>query len=733
MATLTLYDGPSGQALWPAEPDPPGVVVTADDHEAITFALDPVAGRAAVQFVVGPGERRLIAGLRLEEGEGLAEIHEEIRARIEASGVDLVDVEAVPPALAVYHHLGDPNPPVPDLSVQRRVVTATDQLTVGAPTAADAVGVVALVQAQAPEKVVAVQAATDHAGTVDADVVVTLDADLEGVTCLDPATAAEGPTKLDTTPLTDPTDMGATILDPAAAVLRVYDVSSGRLQYDSRQPSDPPAEQSDAAVRYARDGVALFFDRDAGVVRAILQAAGDDSSKRFVVAYHHPDGAGGLLEAFTQELADRVAHLGVEFLVDVDGTRVDCEHLSGGGESGSSSLTKSDWATLRGYDGPLDFAAPGGTAVELATALERRFSSVRSAAVCAAGRPDYLSTTDLVVTPDPDCEAVEPRGDTETYLLERGLHHDLTSMRDGLATVADRVDEVTGTALARQRLFAANLSGGALAERGLTLIPGDDRLVEERRKQAGFLTLSVFLAAGLAYGVLFGSLDQLDPGLYRLDVGPLAGAPVVDVQPSYLVDGSLLVVGGLAAVPLAAYWVFGPRLRLDVPGALLALARLDLARVAACFGDAPLLPAVREHAEALHESLGDVAAAYERLAGHEGSTASEAADFADFLETNLFSGRDVPDVSVVPRSRRWLQLLGGVATGVLAGAVTAAAVLGLLRVAMVHRPQYPPVAVGLLVSLAGIVLLVTVLKAAAVVWRALRRAVHRNGHSSSHS
>lgn len=734
MAAVTLYDGTTGEPVRGNATAPLAPVVSADDHSGVSFALDPRSGRALVQFVTDPGNRRLVAGCELADGDGLQDLNRAIQERITATDYSLARPGTVPPHLNVFHYLAAPEPASPDAELRGHLVATDDPIAVGVPSAAEAVSVAAFFRERAPWKVVAVHSADATVSTDDADVTVVVDDEFDAVTSLgrderwvdadvapddprDGADVAAATTANVPDAATVGEDEGGTPGDEQP-VLRIYDGATGELEYDSRRSGDVPATVSEDVKRIHRDGLALYVDPTAGVLRAILRARGAEIDTQFVVEYDQYGPDEDVLASFAGELAERVDDLGVEFSVVVAGEEVDYDQLTGAAARRPEALGERDVERLRRTDRPLDFAAPGGTAAfELATFLRGHLGDGRSMAICAAGRTDDLAATDVVVTPDPDCETIEPRGETATVLADRRLQEGLTDVRAAIDAMIGRVDEVTGTIEARQRVFAAALSGRALARRGLTVVPVDDRPIGRRRRQARYLMLYGLLLAGLAGGVHTGQFDPLAALLsdtYWFRIGPVAGTHLAAFQLTYAVDGGVVVGGSLAVIVVGAYWLFG--YPLGPLAAARSLAGTVRRQVTGGVGNGTVPSTVRSLADPIQASFEDLAVAYERLADSEGTTASQADDFGAFLEQQLLAQPVVPRVSLVRRSTRWRQLLVGVVTGALVGTVSAAAILVALRFAVHAVQRDPTLAPRALLGVAALVLLASVVKGVAILY-----------------
>jgi hypothetical protein len=572
--------------------------------------------------------------------------------------------------------------------------------------------------------VVTVHSADTAVSADDADVTVAVDRAFDEVTYLGrDETWIDG----DATPDESPVGADAAVAGTADAagrdtpgdepsVLRIYDGETGELEYDSRRTGDVPANVRDDVQRIYRAGLALFVDPAAGVLRAIVQARGAEVDTQFLAEYDRGRADGDLPASFAEELAERVDDLGVEFSVDVAGEEIDSDRLTDATARRPGAFTSGDVEWLRRTDGPLDFAAPGGTAAfELATFLRRQLGGDRSIAICEAGRTDDLAEVDVVVTPDPDCETIEPRGETATGLADRRLQERLTDVRGAIDTMVEAVDEVTGTSEARQRVFAAALSGGPLARRGLTVVRVDDSPVGWRRRQARYLVLYGLLLAGLAGGAHTGQFDPLAALLtdtYRFQVGPFAVTPATTFQLTHAVDGGAVVGASLAVIVVGGYWLFGHPL--GPLAAVRSLVGSVWRQITGGVGSGTVPPNVRSRADRSQASLDDLETTYERLADSEGPTGARADDFGAFLEQQLLAQPVIPRVTLIDRSTRWRQLLVGVATGVIVGTVSVAVILVSLWFAVRSVQADPTLALRALLGVAALVLLASVLEAGAI-------------------
>lgn len=822
MATVTLYDGKTGDPVAGDDVVPPTPVVSADNQAGVSFALDPRDGRALVQFVVDPGTRRFVAGLELADGDDLPAVNRAVQERIAASDYSLASAGKAPPHLNVFHYLAAPDPVSPAAETRGHLVATDDPIEIGVPSAASAVSVVAFFLERAPWKVVAVRSADTTVSTDDADVTVVVDREFDGMTFLgrekrwidaeatsadspneadaaaatsteatpkDPpdgadaaaATKAESTSEAETTPKTkatseaestpetkapseaettsereatpepeptpeteitmeaeasseatseaettstdspdgaDATTAVATDADGRGTsgderpALRIYDGTTGELEYDSRRTGDVPAEVRDDVKRSHRDGVALFTDPAAGVLQVIVRARGTGVEAQFVAEYDPENPEDDLLASFAEAFAETVADLDVAFSVGVADEAVDLVQLTDATVRRPEAFTDADVASLARTDRPLDFAVPDGTAAfELVAFLRSHLGDDRSIAICESGRTDDLAETDVVVTPDPGCETVEPRGETATVLAEQRLEQRLTDVLTAVEAVVGKVDEITGTIGARQRVFAAALSGESLARRGLTVVPVDDRPIGRRRRQARYLVLYGLLIAGLVAGEHTGQFDPLTALLaetYRFQVGPAAETPLPAFQLTHAADGTAIVGGSLAVIVAGAYWLFGHPL--GPLAAARSLAGTIRRQVTGGVGSGTVPSSVRSVADPIQASLDDLETDYERLADSEGTIASQTGDFRTFLEQQLFAQSVVPTVRLVSRRKRWRQLLLGVAVGVVVGSLSGIVVLGVLWFSLQTARDDPVLAVSTLGGVAAIVLLASVLK-----------------------
>lgn len=716
MATLTLYDGTTGDPVRPNQPTLPGPVSGAADDETVTFALDPTAGRALVRFVAGPDDRPLQARVQLGEGEDQRAMAELIREELDGSGYHLASPDRVPSHLNVVHYLADPDPPWPDSETRRRLVRADDPVEVEVPSAAAAVGVADFVSERAPWKDVAVHPASASAGSVDADVAVAVNPDAgngrsrsRGEGDVDESAGSDDRPG-DATAATATTNGGDRESD-ADGVLRIYEASTGELAYDSRFPREPPATESETAARTGQGEVALFVDPGPGVLRTVMEACGEGATRRFVAEYERSADGGDLLASFARELQTRVDDLGVAFSVVVGDDQVAFERFADADPPRPAGLPDEVLTCLDRIDGPVEVAAPSGeAAVELVAFLRRHRGAETSATVRAGGRPDSPASTDIVVAVDPTSEGFELRGDAATRLAELRLEERLADARSAIGVLVDQIDGITGTPAARQRYFAATLSRGALSRCGLALLPADGRPFARLRSQSLSVTLYWLLAVGVTVGAVSGQRDLLSgsDGRTVVDPGPLARLPVTAAQQSYTVDGTVVAVASLAVILLGACWLAGfrPVPRQTRP----ALASTEDGR---------------EPEDSVQARLSDLREAYEGLGELDGTSDRRPA-YPTFLEQHLFARPGLPRVEVVTRRRRWMRMLANAAGGSLAGAVVAAGVLGTAWVAVTHLPPGARVPLEVLVGLAGVVLLASIAKAVVVVTGTMSRTIHRH-------
>lgn len=724
MATVTLYDAETGTPV-AGDGDPPDPVVAAEDHEGVTFALDSTRGKALVQFVVEPGSRRLVAGVELEDDDDLQAIYRAIQSRIAESEFTMAPPGTAPAHLNVFHYLAAPDPTTPDAEIRAHLVSTDESISVGVHSAAEATSVVAFFRDRAPWKTVAVQAMGASVSTDDADVVVTVDARYDELTWvsrdeswadedavpddIDVASDEEETAVPDFTP--DSTGVGDQPED-APSVLRIYDGETGDVLYDAKQTADTPEEASERARQRYAAGQALVVDPTRDVVRARLQARGAEMDRGFFVEYTHPESTDDLLGAFVEELSLRVDDLGVAFAVDVGDAALDYEKLTGASPARPDALSETDVDWLARTDQPATFAAPdGATAFALAVYLLSALDGQRSVAVSASGRTEDLADVDVVVGVDASVDRVEPRGETATRLEDRELRERLADVGGAVDAMVDRIDEVTGTIEARQRVFAAALSGTALASRGLTVAPVDDDPLYRRRKQARYLVLYVLVLVGVAAGLEGGVLEplaSLPEASYTVELpsleGPLSGP--------HQLSGAAVVGSVLAALLGAAYWLFG--YPLGPLAALRALLKTVRKQVTGGAGSGTVPSYVRELSDPVQSSLDDLHEDYQRLADVEWSVAAGADGFGTFLEEQLLAGGMVPDVAVVDREQRRRQFLVDVATGATVGAVLAVVVIGVLVAAATVAARDPATVFDALLGGVGLALLASVVKALVV-------------------
>lgn len=673
MVTVTLYDGETGERLLgPGQANPPPVV-SAEDPSKLTFALDPSEGRAVVQFAVAPDGRRLLAGLEVPDDEDLPALHRGVTETIGDSELRLAPPGAAAAHLNVFHYFAAPEPASPDAEIRAHVVGTDDPLEARVPSAAAAANLVAFYRERAPWKSVAVQ--TPGAGVSGADVAVVIDPEADGTTYVGRegawADESAGPPETD-----EPSDAAAAgdaevsgnvaASGDAPAGIRLHDGATGDLEYDSGQGGPVEGATSDAARRRYEDGLALSVDPAAGEVWARLRARGGEPQRQFVVAYDH-DGDEDLVASFAAALADLADDVGTAFVVDVAGDDLQYDRLTTAAvPSRPEGLSEADAEWLARVGGPVDFAAPdGATAFMLASFLRDHLDGDRSMAVAAAGRTDDLAGIDVVVAPDPDCDGIEPQGETATGLADGRLRERLTDVGGAVDAMVARIDEFTGTIEARQRVFAAALSGDALGDHGLTVAPVDDDPIARRRRQARYLALYAIVVAAVALWVragVFEGVAALLEGTHRVQVAPAEQAYEVDAYP-------LVTWSGVALVA-AAYWLFGyPR---GPVASARALVRLVYRQVTGGAGSGTVPSVVRERADPVEDALAQLYGEYERLADVAGTVADDPADYGAFVQTYLFDQSGVPDVGVVDRGDRIRRLLLAVVRGLLVGTVLAA-------------------------------------------------------------
>lgn len=726
MATLTLHDGETDPLAGEGDPEP---VVAAADHSKVTFALDPDGGRATVRFAIDPGARPVVADLAVEDGDELPDLYRAVQRRV--SGSDLVMAMPVdaPAHLNVFHYLARPEPAVPDVEIRAHVVSTDEGIEVGVPTAAEATSVVAFFRERAPWKSVAVQAVGAGVSTDDADVVVTVDPRYDELTWVsrdeswededavpddiaiefeEPAGAASVP---DFSP--DATGVGDQP-EGEPSVLRVYDGETGELQYDAKDTAETPEATSGTASRRYAEGQALVVDPDEGAVRARLAATGAGADWGFLVVYNHY-GDGELVAGFVEELALRVDDLGVAFAVDLGDETVAYDRLTAP-PSRPDGLDEAALAHLDGSGEPVDFAAPDGrTALELARYLRANLGDDRSVAVSATGRTADLADVDVVVSVDAGVDGIAPRGATATRLADGRLRDRLAEAREALEAAVGRIEAVTGTTAARQRVLAAALSGDALASHGLTVAPVDDSPLARRRRQARYLVLYGLVVAWVALGVDAGRFDPLVALLgatYEVDLGLLAGTAVSGLAGTHAVAGRAVVGGSAAALVAGAYVLFG--YPLGPLAAARALAKTVRKQVTGGAGSGTVPNSVAELAAPLEDAIDDLHAGYEQLADVEGTVAAGHGSFPGFLEECLLVGRRIPDVRVVDRDERRGRLLVVISLGAVVGTALAILVLGGLWYVAGVAARTPTLVFDGLVVAVGLTALASLVKAVVV-------------------
>jgi hypothetical protein len=706
VATVTLYDGETGERLLgPGQANPPAVVST-EDPSKLTFALDPAEGRAVVQFAVAPDGRRLLAGLAVEDGDDLPALHRGVTEHIGDSEFRLAPPGVAAPHLNVFHYLAAPDTATPDAEIRAHVVGTDDPLEVRVPSAATAANLAAFFRERAPWKSVAVHA--PGAGVSGADVAVVVDPDADGTSYVgredawtDEAAVPEG---TDDGGDVAAADAGAPSGDGPSGI-RLYDGATGDLEYDSGQGGAVDGASSDAAQRRYEDGLALSVDPGAGEVWARLRAADDDAERRFVVRYDH-DGDDDPVEAFAAALADLADDVGTTFVVDVAGDDLQYDRLTTAAvPSRPEGLSEADAVWLARAGGPVDFVAPdGATAFMLASFLRDHLDGDRSMAVATAGRTDDLAGTDVVVAPDPDSDGVEARGETATRLADRRLRERLTDVGGAVDAMVARIDEFTGTIEARQRVFAAALSGDVLGRYGRTVAPVDDDPIGRRRRQARYLALYAIVLAVVAWWAQRGMFDDLPAlleGIRRIQVA--TGA-------TYEVEAYPLIAWSAAALVAGAYWLFGyPRGPL---ASARALVRTGYRQVTGGAGSGTVPSVVQERADPVQDALAELHDAYERLADVEGTVAADPEDYGAFVQTYLLDKSGVPDVEVVNRGHRLRRLLLAVVRGLVVGTLLAALSLVVIREATRAALADPTLATNALLGLLLLVAAASLLKGA---------------------
>lgn len=291
----------------------------------------------------------------------------------------------------------------------------------------------------------------------------------------------------------------------------------------------------------------------------------------------------------------------------------------------------------------------------------------------------------------------------------------VTDVRADLVAITDRVDAITGTADARQRLFAAAISGEVLSGREFVVVPDEDTRMESRRQQARYLALYGLLVVGLAAGVLTGRADPLGSALaarYPLDLGPLAGPPLSLAGPPIRADVALL--GSALVTAVATAWVLAPRmLSRDGAGAVLAAVRDQVTVV----GSGTVPTGVRDHTDGLGAKLDELEVLYGRVVDGRSVVTGETRDFEGFVEQHLLAASDLPAVEVTARSERRRQYLGGVLAGALVGSVGAALAVVALWVAAGVLAANVTAALDVAVAVAAGALLVAAVKAGVLGWR----------------
>jgi hypothetical protein len=701
---VTLYDARTGEPVEGEAAVDPEPAVPTEDLSKVSLAVHPGEGRVTAQVVVDPGEQPLVADLLPAPDDTLADLHRAVTRRLEETVFSPTPPADLPPHRRVFHHLGTRTAYVPDPDIGAHLVATAEPLTVAVPDAATAAEVVTFFRGRAPWTVLAV--ATPDAG-VAADVVVTVDPRYDEVTWL-----GRDESWVDEDAIPDNIDIGdaasgesaegpgAAAAADEAAVLRLFEGESGEPVRGG--PEGGPAAET-VAGHYA-EGQMLVVAPGAGVVRARLRTT-DGSDTGLFAQYEHPGPTGDLLASFAQAVAARTADLGTSVGLDVGGDAVDVDHLVAT-PSRPDALRDADLRYLSRTDEPLTFAAPDApSALGLGLYLRSELEGDRSVAVSTGGRTAALAGADVVVAVDPGSDGVEARGETVTRLADGRLREALTEVGGTVRVVADRVAEVTGTAEAHQRVFAAALSGDALASRGLTVAPVDDDPVGRRRRQARYLLLYGLVALGGVAGVVAGRFDPLLalPGAtYPVELG--AGASAV---PGVAVLGACL-----AALLVGAYWLFGyPR----GPGESLAAVATGVRRQVTGGAASGTVPSsIAEAAAPVDAAVDELEAGYERLADVEGSVAGAAEEFWAFLAAQLLTGEDLPAVSVVDSERRRRELLREVAVGAGVGAVAGVAVVAGLWVLAGVAARAPTLVLDTLVAVVALTLLASLAKAALV-------------------
>jgi uncharacterized membrane protein (DUF441 family) len=297
-------------------------------------------------------------------------------------------------------------------------------------------------------------------------------------------------------------------------------------------------------------------------------------------------------------------------------------------------------------------------------------------------------------------------------LSDGRLREGLTEVGGTVRAVSNRVEEITGTVEAHQRVFAAALSSDALEQHGLTVAPVDDDPLYRRRKQARSLLLYGLVLAGVALGVDRGQFDPLmalPDATYTVDMQALADTFVSGLAGVYEVPGTV-VIGTIAAVMLVgAYVLFG--YPLGPLGALRTLAKNVRKQVTDGAGSGTVPSSVAEAAAPVEEAIDELYTGYQRLADVEGSVAGDADGFAAFLETHLLTGRRLPSVVVVDRAERRTELVTGIVTGAVVGTVLAGAVVGGLWVVADVASGEPTLVFDGLVGAVGLMALALLVKA----------------------
>jgi hypothetical protein len=712
VAQVTLYDARTGDPVGDETATAPEPAVPAEHLSKVPFAVDPSEGRVFSQFVVDPGERRVVADLVPDADDTLHDIQLAVKERLEETVLTMTPADSTPSHLTVFHHLAAADPYVPDPEIGAHIVSTGERLEVAVPDAAVAASVVAFFRGRAPWKTAAVQA--PDAGVSTADVVVTIDPRYDEVTWLGreeswvDESAVPDDIDIEGTdqPAADATQAGDTgAAGGDAAVCYLFEGATGERVGGADETSPPPERVAEAARRRHAEGQVLVVAPEAGVVMARLASTDDGTDTGLFAVYENPGPTGDLLASFTQALSARSADLETAFGVDLGDDVVDYKHLAAT-PSRPDPLGDADLTYLSRTDEPLEFAAPDATAaLGLALYLRSNLEGGRSVAVSAGGRTETLAGMDVVVAVDPDCDGVEALGETVTRLADGRLREGVTGVGGTVQALADRVAEITGTAAAHQRVFAAALSGDALADRDLTVAPVDDNPLGRRRRQARYLALYGVVLVGVVAGTVVGqaaSLVALLSTTYPVDLAGQGSAVAV--------EGTVVASVCLLALVVGAYWLFGyPLGPLEAARTLAKNVRKQVTGGAA---GGTLPSSIAEAADPVDEAIGELHAGYERLADVEGSVAGDAAGFGAFLEEHLLTGSDLPSVAVVDSEERRRELLEGIAVGTGVGTLAGGAVVGGLWVLADVAARDPKLVFDGLVVLVGLTLVASLAKAA---------------------